>query len=99
MLEFIKKSIMAGAGLAMMTAEKTQEFFDEMVKKGELSEKEAKDALSDLLEKSKQIRKDMEEKIEKAVTSVLQRLQVPSRAEVEELKARIEQLEKSQGKD
>ncbi|MDI6725380.1 MAG: hypothetical protein QMD32_00315 [Smithellaceae bacterium] len=99
MLEFIKKSIMAGAGLAMMTAEKTQEFFDEMVKKGELSEKEAKDALSDLLEKSKQLRKDMEEKMEKAVTSVLQRLQAPSRAEVEELKARIAQLEKSRGED
>lgn len=99
MLEFIKKSIMAGAGLAMMTAEKTQEFFEEMVKKGEISEKEAKDAVSDLLEKSKQLRKDLEEKTEKAVTSVLQRLQVPSRAEVEELKARIEQLEKSRGKD
>ncbi len=95
MLEFIKKSIMAGAGLAMMTAEKTQEFFEEMVKKGEISEKEAKDAVSDLLEKSKQLRKDLEEKTEKSVTSVLQRLQVPSRAEVEELKARIEQLEKS----
>lgn len=99
MLEFVKKSILAGAGLAVMTAEKIQELFDEMVKKGEISEKEAKETVSELLEKSKEMRTDMQDWVNKAVTSVLQRLQVPTRAEMDEIRARLERLEKSRGEE
>jgi len=95
MLEFAKKAILAGAGLAVMTAEKIQELFDEMVKKGEISEKEARETVSELLDKSKELRTELQDWVNNAVTGILQRLQAPTREEINELKARLDRLEKS----
>lgn len=97
MLEFIRKMTLATAGLAMMTTEKIEEFVDELVKKGEMTEKEARDTVSEYLEKSEQIRKDFENKTEELVISFLKRMNIPTRNEIDELKARIEHLEKMAG--
>ncbi len=85
---------MAGAGLAIMTTEKVQEIMDELVKKGEMTEKEAREAVSEFVEKSKQAKKDLEDKMEQTVTSLLNRLNIPTRKEVEEMKKRLARLEK-----
>jgi len=95
MLEFIKKAIFISAGLASMTAEKIEETVEEIVKKGELSEKQGKEFLQDLKEKSAKAKKDLGERIEHLVSDALRKLSIPTRKEVEELKARIEQLEKA----
>lgn len=85
---------MAGAGLAIMTTEKVQEIMDELVKKGEMTEKEAREAVSEFVEKSKQAKKNLEDKMEQTVTSLLNRLNIPTRKEVEEMKKRLARLEK-----
>ncbi|MDI6776165.1 MAG: hypothetical protein QMD03_02825 [Syntrophales bacterium] len=95
MPDFIKKAMLAGAGLAFMTTEKIQEFVDELVKKGEVTEKEARETVADLREKSKQFKKEMEERTEKIVTGILRHLNVPTKVELEEIKERLERLEKS----
>jgi polyhydroxyalkanoate synthesis regulator phasin len=95
MFEFIKKAIYIGAGLASMTAEKIEEAVEEIVKKGEISEKQGKELIQDLKEKSGKAKKDFGERIDKVVNDTLQKLNIPMRTEVEELRARIEQLEKA----
>ena len=95
MFEFIKKAIFIGAGLASMTAEKIEEAVEEIVKKGEISEKQGKELIQDLKEKSGKAKKDFGERIDKIVNDTLQKLNIPTRTEVEELRARIEQLEKA----
>jgi polyhydroxyalkanoate synthesis regulator phasin len=85
---------LAGAGLAIMTTEKVQEIMDELVKKGEMTEKEAREAVSEFVEKSKQAKKNLEDKMEQTVTSLLNRLNIPTRKEVEEMKKRLARLEK-----
>jgi polyhydroxyalkanoate synthesis regulator phasin len=95
MFDFIKKAIFIGAGVASMTAEKIEEVVNEIVKKGDLTEKQGKELLQDLKEKSTKARKDLGERIDKMLKDALQKLQIPTRKEVEELKARIEQLEKA----
>ncbi len=94
MLDFLKRTIWIGAGLAAMTAEKIEETVREIVKKGHLTEKEGKELIVDLVEKSKKARKDLGERVEGMVQDTLQRLKIPTRKEVDELKTRIEQLEK-----
>lgn len=96
MFDFIKKTMLVGAGLAAMTREKIEEVVDELVKKGKLSEKEGKEMVDELIEKSKSVKKDLEERIEKTVTETLKKLNIPSRSEIAELKEKIEQMEKSQ---
>ena len=95
MLEFLKRTIWIGAGLAAMTAEKIEETVKEIVNRGHMSEKEGRELVDDLIEKSKKAKKDLGERVENVVQETLQRLKIPSRREVDELKARIEQLEKA----
>ena len=94
MLEFIKKAIFIGAGLASMTAEKIEEAVAEIVRKGEISEKQGRELVQDLKERSGKARKDLGEKVEKMIEEALRRLNLPNRREIEELKTRIARLEK-----
>ena len=98
MLEFLKKTLWVGAGLAAMTAEKIEEMVKEIVNRGHITEKEGKELVDDLIEKSKKAKKDLGDRVENVVQETLQRLKIPSRKEVDELKARIEQLEKASEK-
>ena len=97
MQEFIKKMMLFGVGLAAMTREKTEEFVKELVKKGEMSEKEGKQLVNDLMEKSKKMTRDLETKTEEMVAATLKRLNIPTRKELDELRERIEKLEKRGG--
>ncbi|HAJ27143.1 MAG TPA: hypothetical protein DCG53_07860 [Syntrophus sp. (in: bacteria)] len=95
MFDALRKAVLFGAGLAVMTTEKMKDFADELVKRGEMSEKEAREALKDWMEKSKQARRDIEEKTESAVNNVLNRMNIPSRSELDELKERLAKLEQT----
>jgi poly(hydroxyalkanoate) granule-associated protein len=94
MLDFIRKMTMAGAGLAIITTEKIQELADELVKKGEMTEKEAKEAVNEYIEKSKQAKKDLEGKMEQWVSGFLNRMNIPTRKDLDEIKERLARLEK-----
>lgn len=95
MFDALRKAVLFGAGLAVMTTEKMKDFADELVKRGEMSEKDAKEALKEWMDKSKQARKEMEEKTESAVNNVLSRMNIPSRSELDELKERLAKLEQA----
>ncbi len=95
MFEFIKKAIFIGAGLASMTADKIEETVNEIVKKGDLTEKQGRELIQELKERSTKVRKELAEKIEKIVNDTLQKLNIPTRKEIEELQERIERLEKA----
>lgn len=95
MLDLLKKTLLVGAGLAVMTTDKMKELTDELVKKGELSEKEAREALAELKKKSQQAKADLEGKIEGTVKAIMKRMDIPSRKELDDLKERLEKLEQS----
>jgi polyhydroxyalkanoate synthesis regulator phasin len=97
MFEFIKRTIYFGAGLASMTAEKIEEAVAEIVKRGEITEKQGRELVQDLKERSRSARHELGERVEKVMEEVLQKLKIPTRKEIEELKARIEILEKERG--
>jgi polyhydroxyalkanoate synthesis regulator phasin len=94
MQDWMKKMMLFGFGLAAVTKEKTDEFVKELVKKGELSEKEGKQLVNDLVEKSKKVTRDLETKTEEMITATLKRLNIPTRKELDELKERVAKLEK-----
>jgi polyhydroxyalkanoate synthesis regulator phasin len=94
MFDFIKKTMLVGVGLAAVTREKIEEVVGELVKKGELSEKEGKEMVDELVEKSKGVKKDLEKKIEKIVADTLKKLNIPTRDELVELKKKVDKLEK-----
>ncbi|RMG63875.1 MAG: hypothetical protein D6722_17315, partial [Bacteroidetes bacterium] len=69
------------------------ESVDELVGKGKLSEKEGKKLLDDFFDNTNAKRGEFEEKMREAVESVVERFSVPSKAEYDALKQRVEELE------
>jgi polyhydroxyalkanoate synthesis regulator phasin len=79
MMDYLKKAMLIGIGLAAATREKVEEYIQELVKKGEISEKEGKELLNDLLERSKKMKDEMEKKVENIVADTLSRLNIPTK--------------------
>jgi poly(hydroxyalkanoate) granule-associated protein len=95
MFDYIRKMTLAGAGLAIITTEKIQEMMDDLVKKGEMTEKEARETVNEYVEKSKQAKRDLEDKVEQMITGLLNRMNIPTRKEIEEINERLARLEKT----
>jgi len=95
MFNLLKKMIWLGAGLAVMTTEKIEGVVAELIKKGQLSEKEGKELAAELVARSIKAKKELGEKVEKTMSDTLQKLNIPTRKDVEEIKARLERLEKA----
>ena len=98
MKEFMRKSMLFGIGLATLTREKIEETVDELIKKGEITEKEGKETIDDLVKKSKEVTEELAEKVEKMVSDTLQKLNIPTRDEFLALKEKVEKMESSQEK-
>jgi len=98
MLDAIHKMFLAGVGFAAMTKDKIDEHIKELVERGKLTEKEGREMAEDMLKKSEQARKDLQERVEKLVQETLQKLHVASREDIEKLAARIEKLEAAKTK-
>ena len=98
MLDFIKKTMLTGIGIAMKTKDELEEWVKEIVKKGEMSEKEGKNFLDDLKEKSEKAQKDFEEKIESKFKDLLKKADIATRDDVNDLKNEIEELKRTVSK-
>ncbi len=94
MTDLIKKTILAGVGLAAMTKDKVEELAEELTKKGKLSEKEAKELLDDLLKRSKRAKKDLNKKMENVVTKVLKKMDVATKKDIARLDRKIKKIKK-----
>jgi polyhydroxyalkanoate synthesis regulator phasin len=98
MLDFIKKTLLTGIGIAMKTKDELEEWVKEIVKKGEMSENEGKSFLEDIKKKSREAQKDLEEKIESKFKDLLRKADIATRNEVSDLKKEIEELKKTLSK-
>ena len=98
MIDLLKKTLLAGVGAAALTREKVESLVDELVEKGEIASKEGPKLVKDLLQESQKAKKELEERVEEATQKALKKLRLATRAEVEEIKAKLEELEKKVGK-
>lgn len=95
MIDFIKKTMLTGIGLALKTKDELEDWVKEYVKKGEMSEKEGKSFLDDIKEKSVKAQKEFEETIESKFKTLLKKADIATRDEINGLKQEIEELKKS----
>jgi len=98
MQDFLKKVFNLGLGVFAVTKEKVEEIVKELVKKGEVSQEEGKKLVNELLEKGEKSRKELEAQIEKIVKGIIERLDLATRKELNELKSEIEQLKEKLNK-
>jgi polyhydroxyalkanoate synthesis regulator phasin len=92
MFEIIKRTLLTGVGLAVMTKDKVEELGKELASQAKLSETEGKEFVDHLLSQSETARKDFESRINSAVQKAVSTLNLASRDEVAKLSTKVEEL-------
>jgi polyhydroxyalkanoate synthesis regulator phasin len=95
MFRLLKKGYLVGLGLASLTREKIEEVVDELVRRGELAEKDRPGMIEDLMARMKEEQRKVTSSVRENAQKVITEMGVPSRQEYEELLRRIDQLEKA----
>ncbi len=86
--EIIKKAMLAGLG----AQEKAKEFVEELVKAGELSKSEASTLVKEWTSKAEESTKEMDKRVKDSVTGILEKLNIPSRGDMERLEKKVQTL-------
>jgi poly(hydroxyalkanoate) granule-associated protein len=94
MSDLFKKTFLAGLGAMSLTREKAQEITNDLIRRGELAKTDEAKFVRDLLDLAEKNKSGLEEKIEKGIEKVMSKLDIPTRKEVDELKAEIAKLSK-----
>jgi polyhydroxyalkanoate synthesis regulator phasin len=92
MVDLIKKALYTGLGLAVLTKDKAEELIKDFAQHAKLSEHEGKELVDSLMKQSDQARQDFQTKVDEAVLAVVKRLHLVTRDEVENLRAKVEEL-------
>ena len=97
MLEVLKKTYLAGAGLAAKTWDEVESLTKEVVKKAKMSEKEGAKFIKDMKRRYDDTQKKTGKYVEKAVKDILKKMDVATAADIKTLKKEIQQLKKAAG--
>ena len=86
MLGTIRKAVLAGIGAGVLAKEKVEE----LIKKGEAAGRP--ELVKDLLARAEEERKRLEEKADEAIRKAMEKLQVPTKADLEALSGKLDRL-------
>ena len=93
MLDMIKKTMLAGVGLTLMTKEKIETIASELMEKGQMSEREGKEFVDELIKKSEQAKKTLETNIENIVKKLLDKMNLATKDDINNLEKKIQKNE------
>ena len=91
---WIKQLMMLGVGTTSLVAEKIREASDELVKDGKLNPEQAKVFMDDMMQQLKSEQGNLEVQMQRQLRTMMQELGVPRQSEMDELRGRIDRLER-----
>ena len=94
MLDAIKKTYLLGLGLATLTREKVEEIVDDLIRRGEVAEKDRPHVVQDFMERARDEQRRFTSTVKETVQKVIPDLGLPGRSQFEDLLRRVENLEK-----
>ena len=92
--DWLKQLLMVGIGTTSLVAEKIKEVSDEWVKDGRINPEQAKSFVDDLMSQLNTESDGVQKQVERQMRNMLQDLGVPRQAEMDELRGRIDRLER-----
>lgn len=96
LLSGLRRILMASIGAVALAQEEIEDFVNKMVERGEIADGDARKLVSDVLERRKKTvhegTKKAEEELDKRVESLLARMNIPSKTEIETLSEKITEL-------
>ncbi len=92
--DWLKQLLMIGVGTTSLVTEKLKEVSEEWVKEGKINPEQAKGFVDDLMDHLKSEQTNLEAQMERQMRNILQDLGVPRQSEMDELRGRIDRLER-----
>lgn len=86
--EYVRKALLAGFG----AQDRVREFIDDLVKKGELSESQGAKLAREWTEKAEKSTSDMNQSLTDLMNKSLEKMNLPSKADIEALRKEIKAL-------
>jgi polyhydroxyalkanoate synthesis regulator phasin len=96
MAELFKKFLYTSVGLVSNTGERVQTLVTDLISKGRISEEEGKKIVEEFTASTSDKRNEFEERMTSLVEDIMHKLNLPTRAQIEALEERIEELEAAQ---
>jgi polyhydroxyalkanoate synthesis regulator phasin len=90
LFDAVHRALMAGLGMQ----EKLKEFIEDLVKKGELSENQGAKLIKEWSDKAGTTRDEFEKSLKELISAAVERINFPTRKEVEELSGKVDALSK-----
>ena len=90
----LKQLLMLGVGTTSMVLEKIKVASEDWVKDGKIDPEQASDILNDIASRLKSEQGNLETLIQRQIRNVMQDLGVPRQNEMDELRGRIDRLER-----
>jgi len=94
MPELIKKTLLAGVGLALKTWDEVEDLAKELVEKGKMTEKDGNKFVKDLQKRYEETQKKLEVRVEKTVKEFLKKANVATSDELKAVKKEVRELKK-----
>lgn len=91
---WLQQMLMIGIGTTSIVAEKVKEVSDQWVKEGTINPEQAKNMLDEMMNQLKMEQGNAEAYFDRQVRNILQDLGVPRQSEMDELRGRIDRLER-----
>lgn len=92
--DWLRQLLMVGIGTTSLVAEKIKEVSDEWVKDGKINSEQAKSFVDDFMSQLNTESGGVQQQVERQMKNMLQDLGVPRQAEMDELRGRIDRLER-----
>ncbi|MBA3010739.1 MAG: phasin family protein [Proteobacteria bacterium] len=92
MLDYIKKSLLTGVGLALRSKSEIEELAKEFAEQSKMDQTEAKQFLDECQQKYENAKSGLDKKMETIVEKILKKLDLPTRSDIKALNQRIDSL-------
>lgn len=88
----LRKVLLAGIGVVSLAQEEVEDLVNKLIDRGEIAEKDGRKLVDEVLDKRKKTAEKMKSKFDKRLDDLLERLNVPTRADIDALNAKITEL-------
>ena len=95
LVEGLRRLLLASIGAVAMTRDEVEAFLNKLVERGEIAQKDGERLLREMQARVRQGRPQVQrvgERVEQGVEEFLNRLNIPSKRDIDELSARVAQL-------
>ncbi len=94
MLDMLRKGVLAGLGTAVVTRSKMRETMDKLVEQGKLSSEEAERFSQEMVDAGEKELDEFRTELESTVRNAVSRLDLAGQQDIDDLRQRMENMEK-----